>query len=88
MVAYNLRRRFRHSRRQIRISKPKEPVNKRAFGDVYKKPKKKQFIDIKKEQKSRVIRNIWTRNKKAKKVKKHMKSRAYRLRNKRRGKRR
>lgn len=86
MIAYNLRRRFRHSRRQVRVVKPKEPINKRIFGDVYKKPIKKQFIDIKKEQKSRVIRNIWTRNKKSKKVKKHMKTKAFKIQNKKRKK--
>lgn len=85
MVAYNLRRRFRHSKRQVRINKPKEEepvINKRAFGDVYKKPIKKLFIDVKKDQKSRLIRNIWTRNKKAKKIKKHMKMKAFKIKKK------
>ena len=85
--AYNLRRRSRHNKRQLRSSKPKEPVNKRAFGDVYKRPKKTHFFDIKKAQKSRVIRNIWTRIKRAKKIKKHMKAKAYKIQNRGRKKR-
>lgn len=87
IIAYNLRRRFRHSRRQVRIVKPKEIKNKRRFGDVYKKPEKKHFFEVKKEQRSRIIRNIWTRIKKAKKIKKHLKFKAKKLQNRKRKKR-
>lgn len=74
IFAYNLRRRFRHSKRRVRIPKKKD-TNKRAFGDVKKKPKK-LFIDIKREQKSKIIRNIWKVNKRVKRTQKQMKFKA------------
>jgi ribosomal protein S13 len=76
IFAYNLRRRFRHSRRKVRMPKKKvENTNKRAFNDVKKKPKK-QFIDIKREQKSKIIRNIWIHNKRTKRIQKRLKFKA------------
>lgn len=73
IFAYNLRRRFRHSKRKIKI--PKILENKRTFNDVKKKVKK-NFIDIKREQKSKIIRNIWLHNKRTKRIQKQMKFKA------------
>jgi small subunit ribosomal protein S13 len=75
MDAYNSRRMRRHSKKKKNVKaadKKEREENKRLFGDV-KKKKKKRFIYIKKEQKSRIIRNLWARNKRLKRTKKQMK---------------
>jgi ribosomal protein S13 len=77
MDAYNARRLQKFSRKKV-VRRPNQEkdeereVNKRLFGDVKKKPRKR-FIDIKKAQKSRIIRNLWARNKRLKRTKKQMK---------------
>jgi small subunit ribosomal protein S13 len=77
IFAYNLRRRFRHSKRQVRIPKANKKDKKgNLINTKGKYAEKKQFIDIKREQKSKIIRNIWIHNKRTKKIHKQMKLKA------------